>query len=56
MPHYLTLPLFAHSPDILLPHVVGNLLVLALVGGLSEIILGYRRFAVLTLAAAPLFQ
>lgn len=52
VPHYLTLPLFAHSPDILLPHVIGNVLVLALFGGLSEIILGYRRFAILTLAAA----
>lgn len=52
VPHYLTLPLFAHSPAILLPHVLGNLSVLLLFGGLSEVVLGSRRFAILTLAAA----
>lgn len=52
VPHYLTLPLFSHSPDILAAHLLGNLAVLALFGGLSEIVLGPRRFAVLTLTAA----
>ncbi|MFO7780255.1 MAG: rhomboid family intramembrane serine protease [Spirochaetia bacterium] len=52
VPHYLTLPLFSHSPDIFVPHLLGNLAVLALFGGLSEIVLGSRRFAILTLSAA----
>ncbi len=52
VPHYLTLPLFSHSPTILVPHLLGNLAVLALFGGLSEIALGSRRFAILTLTAA----
>ncbi|NBF41587.1 MAG: rhomboid family intramembrane serine protease [Spirochaetes bacterium] len=52
VPHYLTLPLFSHSPTILVPHLLGNLAVLALFGGLSEIVLGGRRFAMLTLIAA----
>ena len=52
VPHYLTLPLFSHSPTILVPHLLGNLAVLALFGGLSEIVLGGRRFAILTLTAA----
>jgi membrane associated rhomboid family serine protease len=52
VPHYLTLPLFSHSPTILVPHLLGNLAVLALFGGLSEIVLGSRRFAILTLTAA----
>jgi len=49
--HYLTLPLFSHSPAILVPHLLGNLAVLALFGGLSEIVLGSRRLATLTLTA-----
>mgnify|MGYP006295621143 CR=1 FL=1 len=53
-PHYLTLPLFSHSPRILVPHAVGNLLVLLLFGALSELVLGSRRFALLTLFAAAL--
>lgn len=52
VPHYFTLPLFSHSPDILMAHLLGNLAVLALFGGLSEIVLGSRRFAVLTVTAA----
>jgi membrane associated rhomboid family serine protease len=52
VPHYLALPLFSHSPDILAAHLLGNLAVLALFGGLSEIVLGSRRFAVLTVTAA----
>jgi membrane associated rhomboid family serine protease len=52
VPHFLTLPLFSHSPTILVPHLLGNLAVLALFGGLSEIVLGSRRFAILTLTAA----
>lgn len=52
VPHYLTLPLFSHSPTILVPHLLGNLAVLALFGSLSEIVLGSRRFAILTLTAA----
>ena len=49
LPHYLFLHVFSHSPSILLPHLLGNLLVLLFFGTISELILGSRRFAVLTL-------
>jgi membrane associated rhomboid family serine protease len=52
VPHYLTLPMFSHSPEILTAHLLGNLAVLLLFGGLSEIVLGPRRFALLTLTTA----
>jgi hypothetical protein len=44
-----TLPCFSHSPDILIPHLCGNLAVLLLMGGFIEAALGSRRFALLSL-------
>lgn len=49
VPHYLFLPIFSHSPSILVPHVIGNVCVLLLFGGVSELLLGRRRFALLSL-------
>jgi membrane associated rhomboid family serine protease len=48
-PHYVLLHVFSHSPSILIPHFLGNILVLLFFGSISETLLGRRRFAVLTL-------
>jgi len=47
--YYLTLPVFSHSPSILFAHLLVNTLVFLLFGSLSEILLGPRRFALVTL-------
>lgn len=47
-PHFFLLHAFSHSPSILLPHFLGNLLVLLFFGTISEALLGTRRFAMLT--------
>jgi hypothetical protein len=47
---FLTLPAFTHSPGILINHLAGNLLVIILFGGLTEIFLGTPRFSLVSLA------
>jgi len=47
--YLLTLPSFTHSPDFLLMHLLGNVLVILVFGSLSEIVLGRNRFAFLSL-------
>ncbi|MFP4427023.1 MAG: rhomboid family intramembrane serine protease [Spirochaetaceae bacterium] len=49
LPHYLFLNVFSHSPSILLPHLLGNSVVLIFFGGISELVLGSRRMALLSL-------
>lgn len=44
-----TLSSFTHSPDILTIHLVGNLLVFLVFGVISEIIIGSRRFALISM-------
>jgi membrane associated rhomboid family serine protease len=44
-----TLPSFTHSPDFLLVHLIGNVLVILVFGSIAEIVLGRNRFAFLTL-------
>jgi|GEM_PF-1900171 len=47
--YLITLPVFSHSPDIFINHLVGNLLVIILFGGLIEILLGSSKFSIITL-------
>jgi len=44
-----TLPCFSHSPEFLLPHLLGNLAVLLLMGGFAEAVLGSRRLALVSM-------
>lgn len=47
--YLITLPVFSHSPEIFINHLVGNILVIILFGGLIEIILGSSKFSIITL-------
>lgn len=44
-----TLSSFTHSPDILINHFIGNLLVFIVFGVICEIIIGSRRFALISI-------
>ena len=45
---YLTLPTFSHAPEFLAAHLLVNLLVFLLFGSVTELLIGSRRFALIT--------
>ena len=47
--YFITLPAFTHSPDMLVRHLISNLLVFILFGSLIETLLGSARFALISL-------
>ena len=51
VPHFLFLSIFSHSPGILVPHFIGNLIVLLLFGTASELLLGPRRYTIISLVS-----
>lgn len=48
--YLITLPAFTHSPDFLLVHLIGNLVVIAFFGVMTEIIIGSNKFALVSLS------
>lgn len=45
---YFTLPNFSHTPDTLIPHLIGNLIVFLFLGSVVEILIGSSRFALIS--------
>ena len=48
--YLITLPVFSHSPEMFINHLIGNLLIIILFGGLIEILLGSSKFSLVTLS------
>lgn len=46
-----SLSAFSHSPDLLIPHLVGNLAVIILLGSVAELVVGSNRYALVSLAS-----